>query len=123
MDDDLAARARELTRNYTDEAEVYERVWAPALRDFAAPLLDRLPPDAGATIDVGSGVGALLGELRTRFPQANVIGVDRSEGMIRRADTTFGRAVADAQCLPLRDGSFDVATMLFMMFHLPDPPG
>ena len=122
MSDDLIERSRTLTRNYTDEAEVYERVWAPALRDFVAPLLEKLPDRATATLDVGAGVGALLGELQTRFPEATVVGLDRSEGMIGRASGSFGRVVADAQQLPLTEDAVDVVTMLFMIFHLPDPP-
>ena len=122
MNDDLIERSRTLTRNYTDEAEVYERVWAPALRDFVAPLLARLPVSASATLDVGAGVGSLIGELHARFPDASVLGLDRSEGMIGRASDRFGRIVADAQQLPVVADTVDVVTMLFMMFHLPDPP-
>lgn len=123
MSDDLIERSRTLTRNYSDEAEVYERAWAPALRDFVAPLLAKLPERAAAALDVGAGVGALLGELQTRFPEATVVGLDRSEGMIGRAPRSFGRVVADAQQLSIADDSVDVVTMFFMMFHLPDPPG
>jgi len=118
---DLGERVRTLAGKYTDEAEVYHRVWAPTLRDFAAPFLERLPEDATALLDVGAGVGAVLEVLRRRFPEATLVGIDRSEGMIARAGRVHGRAVADAQALPLRDHSFDIVTMLFMLFHLADP--
>lgn len=123
MSEDLTGRVRTLTRNYNDEAGVYERVWAPVLRDCSLPLLQRLPSDAKAIADIGAGVGVLLNSLRERFSQARIIGLDRAEEMIRRADASFPRAVADVQQLPLRDGCIDVATMLFMLFHLADPPG
>lgn len=122
MSEDLTERVRTLTRNYNDEAEVYERVWAPILRDCSLPLLDRLPPHSETLLDVGAGVGVMLESLRGRFPGAHVVGLDRAENMLRHAGAAFDRMVADAHQLPLRDGWADAATMLFMLFHLADPP-
>jgi SAM-dependent methyltransferase len=123
VSDDLGERVRTLTRNYNDESEVYERAWAPVLRELAIPVLERLPADATALLDVAAGTGAVLDELRERHPTATIVGLDRSEGMIRRAGRSHARAVADAQQLPFHEDSFDAATMFFALFHMADPAG
>jgi SAM-dependent methyltransferase len=85
-------------------------------------LLDRLDlAGAGAVLDMGAGVGALLADIDERAPQSMVVGSDRAEGMLALAPRRFGLAVADATRLPFDTDSFDVVTMVFMLFHLPHP--
>jgi ubiquinone/menaquinone biosynthesis C-methylase UbiE len=111
-----------LTRTYSAEAGVYERRWAPGLREMGRALLDRLDLDGvRAVLDVGAGVGALLGDISERAPEAMVVGSDRAEGMLALASRRFGLAVGDATRLPFGPGSFDLVTMVFMLFHLPHP--
>jgi SAM-dependent methyltransferase len=50
-----------------------------------------------------------------------VVGADRSEGMLGRADATFPRALADAARLPFWSASFDVVVLAFVLFHIPEP--
>ena len=111
-----------MTEGYSAGAIVYQRRWAAGLRGSALELLQHLPiHDAAVVVDLGAGVGALLPDLAEAAPGALVVGADRSEGMISLSPRSFPVAVVDAMKLPLASGSIDVVTMLFMLFHLPDP--
>ena len=113
---------RALANHYSGAAESYERMWARVLHPVSRQLLDRLPlTGARHVLDVGTGVGTLLPTLQERAPDATVVGVDRSPGMVGRASTAFPRVVGDASRLPFATGSVDVAVLAFMLFHLPDP--
>ncbi|WP_193165593.1 malonyl-ACP O-methyltransferase BioC [Microbulbifer hainanensis] len=63
-------------------------------------------------VDLGSGTGYGSDLLRRRFPQAEIIAVDLAEGMLRyaRAERPVADAyiAADAESLPLADGSVDL---------------
>jgi len=71
-------------------------------------------------VDVACGTGALTGELQATAPEAVVVGMDFSHGMLARADG--GRyAAADALALPLADASVNVVTIAFGLRNLPEP--
>ncbi|MCI2416823.1 class I SAM-dependent methyltransferase [Saccharopolyspora sp. K220] len=111
-----------LAAHYAQDAETYRRLWAPRLRRAASHLLAELPcSDAHRVLDIGAGVGTLLADIAAAAPNASVVGVDLSEGMLRLADPRFGRAIMDATRLGLASAGFDVATMCFMLFHVPEP--
>lgn len=81
------------------------------IHDAVLARLDGLTPDR--ILDLGCGTGQLTERLRTRFPSAELIGVDLSDGMLEKAaDRTHatGFVRANAQCLPLAPGSLDVVT-------------
>jgi SAM-dependent methyltransferase len=118
MDDPVAR----LASYYSEQAEVWERRLAGLLHPLGLRLLEGLPTDrAQVILDLGTGSGTLLPAISARAAQALVVGIDRAEGMVRRADPSFARAVGDAARLPLADASVDAAVLAFMLFHLPEP--
>ena len=111
-----------LASYYSEQAEVWEQRLAGLLHPLGLKLLERLPTAGiGVVLDLGTGSGTLLPAIAARAPQALVVGIDRAEGMVRLADSSFGRAVADTARLPLTDASVDAAVLAFMLFHLPLP--
>ena len=109
---------------YSKRAPAYDTLWSPVIRPSGERLLDRLPlAEARDVIDIGCGSGALLPLIQSRAPLATVMGVDRSPGMLEFARQKHAGplAVMDAEQLELPDGSFDVAVMAFVLFHLPHP--
>ncbi len=71
-------------------------------------------------IDLGCGVGHCAGLLQKRYPGATVFGVDHAERMLAYARETqiaeVKWACAEADILPLQDGSVD---LIFMNLLLP----
>jgi malonyl-CoA O-methyltransferase len=124
-----------------DEADAYavDKGWlrrsfdrASATYDTAAVLqtevrelllgrleLTRLSP--GLVLDAGAGTGHAGRALQRRYPRARVVAVDSSLGMLRAAGRQrswvrpFSRVCADAECLPLPDGSVDLIVSNLML--------
>jgi SAM-dependent methyltransferase len=98
----------------------WSRRFAPRLVSFAGVR------DGDSVLDVGSGSGALASTVAHAFPSARVTGVDPSSVFVNdaQARTRLERVrfqVADAQSLPMEDGTFDKALSLFVLNFIPDP--
>ena len=108
----------------------YDNAQALARRFIAAWQLpiDWLDvPHGGLALDVGAGPGSITATLaRAAGPDGLALGVDVSEPMLARAvraaaGPQVGFLRADAQRLPFRDQSFDVAVSIAVLQLIPDP--
>jgi SAM-dependent methyltransferase len=91
---------------------------------MALPIFGALPlGNAQTVLDVGTGTGAMLPDIKAAAPGAMIVGLDRAEGMLRIAKRAgWNRlVVADGQHLPIRSAAVDVGLVIFALFHLPDP--
>ena len=89
-------------------------------------LIHSLPIAAAERVlDVGTGVGALIEDIRATAPRALVVGVDGAFGMLRvaRANVAVPLVAMDARRLGFPAESFDAAVLAFVLFHLSDPVG
>jgi ubiquinone/menaquinone biosynthesis C-methylase UbiE len=84
------------------------------LPDTLAPytaVLGKLAEQVDRALDVGTGTGAGAAAIVERFPDAEVVGVDVSPGMLdaaRRNVAGVSFREADAAKLPFGDGEFDL---------------
>ena len=105
---------RPLTRNFDRLAPDWDATRVS--RERLAPMvaaLESLPDPPVRALDVGTGTGAVARLLAELWPDAEVLGVDASAGMIAEA-RRLGHEhyeVADASRLPFEDASFDLVTL------------
>jgi ubiquinone/menaquinone biosynthesis C-methylase UbiE len=87
---------------------------------------DRLSLLGLSLLDIGCGTGSQLVANRAIVPDARLVGLDRSFGMLARArpkGSDIAWVQADGAELPFRAGSFDFICCQFGFHHLPDKAG
>jgi septum formation protein len=108
--------------SYDAEAGVYDETRGGLERArAAADALCSLVPPGGRLLDVAGGTGIVSAELADRG--FDVLVTDLSPGMLALAGERLpGRAaVASADRLPVRTGSCEVVTMVWLLHLLPIP--
>ncbi len=125
--DEAAAHALDsawVRRSFDRASTTYDAA-AVLQREVRGHLLERLDLTRlapGHILDAGAGTGHASRALKRRYPKALVLAVDSALGMLRAAASQqpwfrpFARVCADAERLPLRDGSVD---LVFSNFLLP----
>lgn len=109
----------------------YDRIAAVYDRDRmrtkdADPRLVEFVAERGEDLrilDIGCGTGNQVVADLARFPRLRALGVDRSAGMLAKAQTKsseIGWIQADATALPLRDASIDHTSIQFAIHHVSD---
>jgi len=102
--------------------EWHTRVKPEGLAAFEQAL-DTLERPPARVLDLGTGTGRAAFALARRFPQAQVVGADLSDGMleIARRDTPSDLAArvrfdaADASALPYEDATYDLVALVNMI--------
>jgi len=114
-----------LADRYSQRAAAYDGLWSPIIRPAGERLIAHLPLSSTTRhiIDIGTGAGALLPAIQRSAPSAVIVGVDRSQGMLRLAKEkhSIPLALMDVQKLALPANRFEVAVVAFVLFHLPFP--
>ncbi|NIA24490.1 MAG: methyltransferase domain-containing protein [Gammaproteobacteria bacterium] len=107
---------------YSRAARRYDRFIGPLVRRLRSIGLELYPPRPGMTVlDVGCGTGAQL----ATYQQAGcrVSCVDPSSAMLSVARRRLGDGAdiqeGDGTVLPYEDGTFDLATISFVLHELP----
>jgi ubiquinone/menaquinone biosynthesis C-methylase UbiE len=116
---------------YADDRHLRSRmaIWAYAETPTDPRWRTSVIPWDGTQVvaDVGCGNGFDLRQLVPQGRCRHAIGLDLSAGMLRsledlRRSGRLWLVQADAQQLPLPDGSVDVAMAMHMLYHVPDIP-
>ena len=116
-----------VARQYDVPAQVLSLFQYGRWRSF---LTSRLPPGPGDLVmDLCTGTGG-VGLQLARTYRSRVVGIDLSEGMVRRAhravshsgpDNTMTLAVGRAESLSFLNDSFDAACFTFLLRYVEDP--
>ena len=102
-------------------------------RRILAPLkraLGTVQPRRGRSLrvlDVATGTGRTLRQLRAALPDADLVGTDLSAAYLREANRLLSRLPgecpqlvrANAEALPFADDSFDAVSCVFLLHELP----
>jgi ubiquinone/menaquinone biosynthesis C-methylase UbiE len=89
-------------------------------------LLAAMRPGENQILDIGCGTGSFAARALKSRPQASVVGLDLSEGMLaqcherlRAADGRLQLVRGDSQRIPFADNSFDALTCSHSFHHYP----
>jgi ubiquinone/menaquinone biosynthesis C-methylase UbiE len=107
----------------------------PMRRRILRPLVEGLRPFADRpagtlrVLDVGTGSGRTLRQLRGALPQAQLVGLDLSTAYLRQALDDLATSPGElpqlvqgnAENLPFADGSVQAVTCVFLLHELPGP--
>jgi malonyl-CoA O-methyltransferase len=126
MNDDIEVQPLDISwvrRSFDRAAKTYDEA-AVLHAEVRKNLLERLQLTKltpRVVVDAGAGTGHAGRALKRRYPKALVIALDSSLGMLRAAAgqrswlRPFERVCADAELLPLADGSVDVIVSNLML--------
>jgi SAM-dependent methyltransferase len=110
----------------TEAAEVYERLFVPALFGQFAPLVaEAAEAEPGQrSLDVACGTGVLAREMHRRTtPGGRAAGLDCNAGMLavaRRTEPAIDWLEGKAEALPFQDRHFDAVVSQFGLMYFED---
>jgi len=80
------------------------------------------PSPINSILDIGTAEGAMLSSIKKEFPQAKCFGLEYSQELIEmNQDKNIKIIQGDAQNLPFKNNSFDIAIATAIIEHLPGP--
>jgi malonyl-CoA O-methyltransferase len=132
MSDDIGAYALEprwVRRSFDRAAKTYDAaaVLHTEVRDNLLQRLQLTTLNPRVVLDAGAGTGHASRALKRRYPKALIVALDLSAKMLQEAKRQqswlrpFGRVCADAELLPLADGSIDlIVSNLLLQWCNPD---
>jgi malonyl-CoA O-methyltransferase len=127
--EEYALDASRVRRSFDRAAATFDAaaVLHAEVRDNLLARLDLMAVAPRVVMDAGAGTGHAARALKRRYPKALVIALDSSQRMLRAAGhrqlwlRRFARVQADAERLPLADGSVDlILSNLMLQWCNPD---
>jgi len=80
------------------------------------------PTNIKAILDIGTADGLMLSRIKKEFPDAECVGLEYSEELIKTCDDKNIKIIqGDAQNIPLENNSFDIAIATAIIEHLDHP--
>jgi SAM-dependent methyltransferase len=109
--------------NYSDRGLGRFSMYWFARRYYAALIREHAPDDGGRLLELGCGLGHLLGLLQHDFQCVGVDLIDYSVEQTRRNAPLADAYQMDVDAIDQFDaGSFSAVVALHLVEHLPDPP-
>jgi malonyl-CoA O-methyltransferase len=105
----LKTDAHKIQKSFSVSAKEYDSL-SLLHRQIADELLAQLTMKPASILDIGCGTGYLTCQLKERFPQANVVGLDFAQGMLETAQARHKEiswVLADSSHVPFSDGDFE----------------
>lgn len=120
---------RNALAHFQRRSSTYERSWLqprffePAQQAVLEVMAHIIPTGPNTVLDVGCGTGRLLRTVHERWPDATLMGIDPTPGMLEQARqltpfATFEMGFAEA--IPVPDASVDVVVSSFAFHHWSD---
>ena len=111
---------------FNGAADAMRRRVLPSLRKGLNRFADR-PQGSLRILDVATGTGRTLHQIRAVLPQATLVGVDLSEAYLRQANRWLNQSnkplvqlvQGNAERMPFDDAGFQAITCVFLFHELP----
>ena len=111
---------------FNGAADAMRRRILPGLKQGLERFSDRSESSL-RILDVATGTGRTLHQIRAALPQATLVGVDLSEAYLRQANKWLNHSRAplvqlvqgNAERMPFDDGGFQAVTCVFLFHELP----
>lgn len=114
------------TTHWNDLADGYDRIISKdrSYQEQLDQIVSEITGEPKRILDLGCGTGALLTRLRARFPNAELVGLDAAEEMLKIVKQKFDSPSVScywgsADCLEFADESFDYVVSNWALHHLP----
>lgn len=112
--------------HWQDLAAGYDVVMGvdPSMSALLRSIVTELPTDQQRILDLGTGTGALLQQLRKRYPYCSLVGLDPAPAMLEQArkkmcsDSRIEFILGSAHRIDAPDKSFDSVVSNFALHHL-----
>ena len=111
---------------FNGAADAMRRRILPWLKQGLHRFSDR-PESSLRILDVATGTGRTIHQIRAALPQATLVGLDLSEAYLRQANKWLNNAKAplvqlvqgNAERMPFDEGGFQAVTCVFLFHELP----
>ncbi len=116
---------KQITPNAINDFTSYMQRYPDLYKDLAETVEQYTTLDAPRIIDLGSGPGLLSREIKRRLPHANILGLDPSHHMIKKAHQLLRTPPplinATTEYLPFKDNTVDLLVTRYTLTYWTNP--